>query len=437
MHIVIAGAGEVGYNLAKVLSENHDIFVIEKDEEKVEAIRNLNVEVIQGNAANVNILKKADISRADVFLGVTGSDEVNLLAGVAARRLGARRIIVRVGNPEYVEKPIVRDHPMGYDLIVCPQLALANEVVNFVMIPGAVEFISLSGGKADMVEVLVSKDSPIVGKKISELNLPRNVIITAIYRDNDLIVPRGDTTIEVGDKIAIFGRHEDIAKIKKTLGSLIVKNVVIFGGGTVGTYIARMLDNSNLNIKIVDSDIRVCEQLSTILRRVKVVFGDATDLDFLIEEDIGKSDVVVATTESDEKNLLISLLSKSLGAKKAVAKVEKGSYARLFERVGVDVALSPRRVTFIEVMKHLRLVDIRTLADISHEATVLEVSVRNKVVSGRRIRDIKLPKRSIIGGILRGDECLIPRGDTEIRFGDKLLIFTTWDEIDKIEEIFG
>jgi trk system potassium uptake protein TrkA len=120
MHIVIAGAGEVGYNLAKVLSENHDIFVIEKDEEKVEAIRNLNVEVIQGNAANVNILKKADISRADVFLGVTGSDEVNLLAGVAARRLGARRIIVRVGNPEYVEKPIVRDHPMGYDLIVCP-----------------------------------------------------------------------------------------------------------------------------------------------------------------------------------------------------------------------------------------------------------------------------------------------------------------------------
>jgi trk system potassium uptake protein TrkA len=437
MHIVIAGAGEVGYNLARVLSENHDVFVIEKDEEKVEAIRNLNVEVIQGNAANVNVLKKADIGKADVFLGVTGSDEVNLLAGIAARRLGAKKIIVRVGNPEYVEKPIVKDHPMGYDLIVCPQLALANEVVNLVMIPGAVEFISLSGGKADMVEVLVSEDSPIVGKKISELNLPRNVIITAIYRDNDLIVPRGDTTIEVGDKIVIFGSHEDIAKIKKTLGNLIVKNVVIFGGGTIGTYIARMLDNSNLNIKIIDSDMKVCEQLSTILKRVKVVFGDATDLDFLIEEDIGKSDVVVATTESDEKNLLISLLSKSLGAKKAVAKVEKGSYVKLFERVGVDVALSPRRVTFIEVMKHLRLVDIRTIVDVSHEATVLEVSVKNREISGKRIRDIKLPKRSIIGGILRGDECLIPRGDTEIRFGDKLLIFTTWDEIDKIEEIFG
>jgi len=437
MHIVIAGAGEVGYNLARVLSENHDVFVIEKDEEKVEAIRNLNVEVIQGNAANVNVLKKADIGKADVFLGVTGSDEVNLLAGIAARRLGAKKIIVRVGNPEYVEKPIVKDHPMGYDLIVCPQLALANEVVNLVMIPGAVEFISLSGGKADMVEVLVSEDSPIVGKKISELNLPRNVIITAIYRDNDLIVPRGDTTIEVGDKIVIFGSHEDIAKIKKTLGNLIVKNVVIFGGGTIGTYIARMLDNSNLNIKIIDSDMKVCEQLSTILKRVKVVFGDATDLDFLIEEDIGKSDVVVATTESDEKNLLISLLSKSLGAKKAVAKVEKGSYVKLFERVGVDVALSPRRVTFIEVMKHLRLVDIRTIVDVSHEATVLEVSVKNREISGKRIRDIKLPKRSIIGGILRGDECLIPRGDTEIRFGDKLRDFNTIDEIDKIEEIFG
>lgn len=436
MHIVIAGAGEVGYNLAKVLCENHNVFVIEKDEAKVEDIQNLNVEVVQGNAANVKVLKKANIDKADLFLAVTGSDEVNLLAGIAARRLGAKKIMVRVGNPEYVDKPIVKDHPIGYDLIICPQLALANEIANLIMIPGAIEFISLSGGKADMVEIVVSEDSPIAGKRISELHLPRNIIITAIYRDGDLIVPRGDTVIKAGDVLTIFGRAEDIAKIKKKFGNVLVKNVVIFGGGTIGSYIARILDSSRLNVKLIDSDIKVCEQLCGILKHVKVVVGDATDLDFLIEEDVGKADVVIATTESDEKNLLISLLSKSLGAKKAIAKVEKGSYVKLFERVGIDYALSPRRVTFIELMKYLRLVDIRTIVDIRHEATILEVSVKNRNLSGKKIADIRLPKRSIIGGILRGDDCIIPRGDTEIRLGDRLLIFTTWDEIDEIEEIF-
>ncbi|HIP24901.1 MAG TPA: Trk system potassium transporter TrkA [Archaeoglobus profundus] len=436
MHIVIAGAGEVGYNLAKVLSENHDVYVIEKDEEKVEAVENLDVKVIQGNAANLEVLKEAYTDKADIFLAVTGCDEVNLLAGIAARRLGAKKIVVRVGNPEYVEKPIIKNHPLGYDLVICPQLALANEIVNFIMIPGAIEFISLSGGKGSIVEILISEDSPIVGKRISELNLPKNIIITAIHRDGEIIVPRGDTTIKVNDRIVLFGKYEDISKIKKKLGNPVLKNVAIFGGGVVGMYVAKMLDKSNLNVKIIDPNLKVCEQLSSNLKKVKVIHGDPTDLDFLIEEEIGKSDIIVATTESDEKNLLISLLCKSLGSKKTIAKVEKGSNVKLFEQVGVDVALSPRKVTFIEVMKNLRLIDIRSMVDIAHEVTVAEIIVNNKEIAGKQIREIKLPKRSIIGCILRGDECIIPRGDTEIKLNDKLLVFTTWEELNVVEEVF-
>ncbi len=434
MLIVIAGAGEVGHNLARILSEHHSVFVIEKDDEKVEDLRNLNVEVIHGNAANIELLKSANVKKADVFLAVTGNDEVNLLSGIYAKRLGAKKVIVRVGNPEYVERPIVRDHPLGFDLVICPQLVLANEIANTIMIPGAVEFISLSG-KSDMVEIAV-RDSPIIGKRISELKIPRDVIILAILRDNEVLIPRGDTVIKKDDIVVVFGDAKEIARLKDIFGRPIVKNITIFGGGTVGSYVARILEFGNFDIKLIDSNISRCERLSEMLKKTKVVFGDATDLDFLIEEEVGKSDAVVATTESDEKNLLICLLSKSIGAKKAIAKVERGDYVRLFERVGVDITLSPRRVTFLEVMKYLGLVDIREMADIRQELTVVEVVVKNKEIAEKKISELRIPSNSIIGGIIRDDECIIPRGDTRILLNDRLLIFTNWDEIEEIEDIF-
>jgi len=380
MQIVIAGAGEVGLNLAKVLSEKNEVFVVDIDEKKVEEIKNLNVEAVKGNAANVEVLEKANIKKADIFIGVTGDDEINLLAGLAAKKFGVKKTIVRVGNPEYAHKPFVINHPMGFDLVVCPQLALANEIANLVTIPGAIEVISFSGGNIEMVEISVDENSPIVGKKIAELNLPLNVIITAIYRDGELVLPRGDTEILTGDKVAIVGKPDDLVKIRSYFGEPIIKNVVIFGGGTIGSYVARILDKSNLNIKLIDSNPEVCENLCAVLKRTRVIIGDATDLDFLVEEEIGKSDVVVSTTESDEKNLLICLLAKSLGAKKAIAKVEKGNYVKLFEKVGVDVALNPRKVTYAEVIKHLRLMKTHTLVAISGMA-VLEISVEREELS--------------------------------------------------------
>ncbi len=435
MRIVIAGAGEVGYNLAKVLSEHHDVFVIEKDEVKVENLNNLNVSVVQGNSANVEILKSADVKSADVFLAVTGNDEVNLLSGIFARRFGAKKVIVRVGNPEYVDRPVMRDHPLGFDLVVCPQLALANEVANILMIPGVVEFVALSGGKANMVEVRV-ENSPAVGKTISKLNLPRDVLIVAIFRDGNVIIPKGDTVIEKGDVLVVFGKSKEILRLKGVFGKPVVKDITIFGGGTVGSYIAKTLEIGNFNVKIIDTNLSRCEKLDGILRKTKVVCGDATDLDFLIEEDVGKSDVVIATTESDERNLLVSLLSKSLGAKRTIAKVERGSYIRIFEKVGVDVALSPRRVTFIEVMRYLRLMDIKAVADVKQKIAVLEMIVKSESMAGKRVSEIKIPSGTIIGGIIRNDTCIIPKGDTEIKLGDRLLIFTTWDEMDEIEGLF-
>jgi trk system potassium uptake protein TrkA len=437
MHIVVAGAGEVGYNVAKALSNKYDVFVIENDEKKIEEIETLNVEVVKGNAANLKTLRQAGAEKADIFLGVTGNDEVNLLSGIAAKKMGAKKTIVRVGNPEYVDKPYVKNHPLGFDLIICPQLVLARAMANIITFSGAVDFVSLSGGKLNLIEMEIDGNSPVVGRKVSEILLPENVILTAIYRGGKLIVPRGNTEIEANDRISIVGKSEDLVAVQRIFEGRFPRNVVIFGGGTVGGYLGKILDSSNLNIKLIDPNPEVCENLCSIFQRVKVIIGDPTDLDLLHEEDIGKSDVVVACTESDEKNLLVSLLSKSLGAKKAISQVSKGSYMKLFEKVGIDVVLSPRTITYVEVLRHLRMMAIETLAEIEKgEAVVFEVQITNEKLSGKKIKDLKIPRRAIIGGILRGEECLIPRGETRIQLGDRLLIFAPWEEVEKVEKHF-
>ena len=431
MRIVIAGAGEVGYNLAKVLCEHHDVYVIDTDEDKVENMKNLNVSAIRGNSASVDVLKSVEIEKADVFLAVTGNDEVNMLSGLLAKKFGAKKVVVRVSNPDYVDRPIVRDHMLGFDLVVCPQLALANEVANLLMIPGAVDFITLSGGEANVVEIKVGES--IAGRKVSDLSLPKNVLIVAILRNGDVIIPRGDTTIRLGDVLVVLGKIDEIAKVQ-AFGQTLVKNVTIFGGGTVGEYIARTLETGKFRLTLVDSNMDRCEILSESLRKTKVFCGDATDVEFLEEIEVGKSDVVIATTESDERNLMISLLCKSMGAKKAIAKVEKGDYIKIFEMVGVDYAVSPRRVTFLEVMKYLRLVDIRSIAEIKQRIAVLEFIVKN--IDKVKIADLKLPDCAIVGGVIREGDFLIPRGDTVIRKGDRVLVFATWDCIEDLEGVF-
>ncbi|WP_290598273.1 NAD-binding protein, partial [Archaeoglobus sp. JdFR-39] len=205
MRIVIAGAGEVGYSLAMSLASNHDVIVIEKDYSRYERVSELDVVTIQGNAANSKILKEAEVEKADVFLAVTGNDEANLLSGLAAKKVGAKNVIVRVENPEYVEKPIVRDHPLGFDVILCPQLALAHEAARLIGIPGAIEIVTFSGGRVEMIELQVMKNSRADGTKIRDLNLPPNVIITSVYRNGEIEIPRGDTVLRAGDRVAVVG----------------------------------------------------------------------------------------------------------------------------------------------------------------------------------------------------------------------------------------
>ncbi len=430
MKIVIAGAGEVGYNIARDIADKHDVTVIEIDEKKIEEIERLSVNVVKGNAANINILRKAGIENSDLFIAVTGNDEVNLLAGLAAKKLGVKTVIVRVGNPEYAEKPVKRDHPIGYDVLICPQLVLASEFAKLVTIPGSIEFSEF--GDIELVEIAVRKDSQVIGRKIREINLPRNIIIAAIHRNDEIILPSGETEIRENDKLAVLGKTRDIQMLREIMGEAVVKNVVIVGAGTVGIYTAKLLEKANLNIKLIEIEEKRAEEALNQLRKTKVVIGDATNMDLLREEEIERSDVVISTTESDEKNLLIALLSKNLGAKKAFVRAEKKEYIRIFEQVGVDAALSPRKSTYLEVMKLLRL--MKAVGEMKGDIAVLEIESK---IDGKRVSQIKLPENTIIAVVKRGEKLFVVRGDTEIRRGDLLYVLTTWENVDEVERRLG
>lgn len=437
MHIVIAGAGEVGYELAKSLSGKNDVYVIERDKEKVDRLNELDVIAIRGNAANIKILTEAKVDKADIFLGVTGNDEVNILSAIAAKKLGAKRVLVRVENLEYADKPITRYSQFGFDVVVCPPLVLAQEIVELVGIPFAEEVITLSGGEMDVVELQVSEDSPVIGKSYKDLNLPPEVILASIQRNGDVILP-GEENLRAGDKVVIVGKKDEVEKLRALFGQQTVRRVTIFGTNEISSYVAESLYKSRISVKVLGTSKKACEDLSERLRGIRIVCGDFLDLDFLNSEEIGKSNAVVALTDSDERNLLVSLLAKNLGAERAIVKVEHEEYAKIFESVGIDHALNPRRMTILEVQKLLMLdkVEVRTIADMSG-VVVMELEVNNPKLLNKRLVELQLPKNTVIWVVIRNGKCLVPSPELSLNLGDRVVIRTNWKEVKRIGEMFG
>lgn len=437
MLIVIAGAGSVGYELARSLSGKNEVYVIEKDKEKVDRLSELDVIAIKGNAANLNVLEEARADKADIFLGVTGNDEVNILSALSAKKLGAKRTLVRVENLEYTDKPVTRYHPFGFDIVVCPPLVLAQEIVELVGIPFAEEVITLSGGEMDVIEFQISEGSPVIGKNSGNLNLPSDVVLASIHRDGDVILP-GEDDFRVGDRVVIVGKRDEVEKLGEVFGQQVVRRVTIFGTSEISSHLAESLYRSRVNVKVIGASKKACEELTEKLRGIRIVCGDLLDLEFLDREEVGKSNAVVALTDSDERNLMVSLLSKSLGAERAIVKVEHEEYIKIFEKVGIEHALNPKKMTIMEVQKLLLLdkVEVRTIADISG-AVVMEIEVNNPKLKDRSIAELQLPKNTAIWVVIRNNKCLAPHPDLRLELGDRVVLRTTWDKVKKVGEMFG
>jgi len=444
MKIVIIGAGEVGYSIAKALYTNNDVILIDKKEESCRRANELDVQVLQGNGANVNILNQA--LPADLVVAVTGNDEINIVACIAAKLITKNKkpimTIARVSSPDYINKPIAHRRSVGMDFMICPELTLASEVAGIVSVPSAIGMDAFADGRVKMMEFRVDRNTTFDGMSLADAEIPDCCVISALIRGKDILIPHGGDVLHEGDHVIVIGKPESILEIEGMFGGMpgMRNKVMIVGAGIVGFYIANLLARrGDTDLKIIETDEERCIEIAGMLPDALVLHGDGTDEALLRSEGAGDMNVVIATTDSDEKNLLCLLLVKQLGAKKIIAKVDRSEYMELFEMVGIDAALSPKQATINGVLRVTMGAGVESLATVEGErAEIVElIASPGAKVTKKPLGRVKFPKGAIVSVIVRNNEVIVPRGVHQIRAGDRVVVFALTSALPKVKKLFG
>jgi len=436
MQIFITGAGDVGYHLARELSQDYDVTVIDQKSRACERLEEIDVRVLQGNAANAQLLVEAGIEDADIVVAVTGNDEVNMITCISASHLGVERTIARVSNSDYIDQPMKDRKNIGIGLMICPELVMAERIVKELYFPSMVERRRLAGGKAELIELAVGEEMPLAGP-ISKIDLPENCRIAAIKRGEEILIARKEESIRTGDRLILTCEAKSVPKLRKIIHEDTASHkVMIVGGGVVGFYLAKWLEKMDFDLKLVEIDNYRCQELAEELPDTLILNGDGTDISLIKAENVGSMDAVFSVTGFDEKNLLCSLLAKQLGADKIVARVDRSDYIDLFEMVGVDHAISPGRVTVDAVLKLIRGGD-EAISSGKEEAEILELRAEKEAkILGKNAAE-KMPKGTILGTIMRGSQPIIPTLDTEVKEGDRIFVLALPKASPKVKALFS
>ncbi len=437
MRILITGVGEVGFLVASELYEEHDVTVIDKDIAACARLSEIDVRVLQGNAANAQLLIDAGMREADLVLAVTGNDEVNIITCIIAGHMGVKQTIARVSNPEYIDQPVKHRRQIGISYMICPELVMAEELARTLYFPSMLMNRQLAGGKVELIEFKVSKNMPLIGR-LDDVVLPDNCRIIAINRAGDISLPKeGIDEILPNDHVILICDSRVLTDLRSMLHEEASSHkVMIVGGGMVGFYLAARLEGMGFDLKLIEIDAQRCRFIADDLSRTMILNGDGTDISLLREEGAGDMDVVFAVTGLDEKNLLCSLLARQLGAKKIISRVNKSAYIKLFELVGVDRAVSPGQVTGDEVL-HLVIgsEDVITLSDERIELVDFAVRKGAKIIGKNIARE--LPEDSIGGMVLRDGKPMVPGDDFVVGEGDRVFVLALHQAISKVKKLFA
>ncbi len=447
MKVLIVGGGEVGFHLARRLSEeNQDVILIESDPERADfASQQLDVLTITGNGASLPVLERAGVRGARMLLAVTSQDEVNLIACLAASRMGVRYTIARISNPEYYTRgSVLSREALGIDLLINPERECALETYQLLQSAAASDVAQFADGRVQLLGIVVREGAPVAGKTLAETGQALrdfHFVTAAIVRDGQTIIPRGDDRIDAGDLIYLLAPTSEVQSIPPLAGyeRHPLRRVMIAGGSTEGEYLAQLLEEHGIECTILDNDRRRCVELAERLPKSLVLHADATDLELLEMEGVAGLDGFVAATGHDETNMLSSLLAKTVGARKVVSLVNKFDYLPIVTKVGIDAAVSPRMATVNAILRYVRrgrVMTVAALKGIDAEAIEFNVGPGTRV-AGKALKDLHFPKGSLIGTILRGDEIIIPRGDDQILEGDEVIVFALPEAISEIERLFA
>lgn len=451
MKIVIAGAGEVGSHLAKMLSsESNDITVIDSEAERLENLTgNTDVITVCGNPSSIEVLKEAGTENADLFIAVTpsSSQDVNVVCALLAKKLGSKKVTARINNEEYLSyenKYLFTE--MGIDLLFYPEKIAAGEIVDMLKRTASTDSMDFARGKLQMSVFKLEEDSPLIDGKIGDFsalasneNLQFRVV--AISRNNETIIPKVDTKFKYHDLVFIISKREGLDLLMKYVGksNIEVNKLMILGGGPIGEMVAKLMSKHIDSVKIIEMNKERCIELSEKLgNNVMVVNGDGRNTDLLLEESVKEFDAFVAVTSSTETNILACVAAKRVGVGRTIAEVENIEYIKLAESMGVDAVINKKLITAGRIFKFTLSNKVRFIKYMSGtNAEVLEfiVAPNSKITKGK-LKDISFPRNSIIGGVIRGNESFIAVGDTEIKAYDRVAVFALPDAVKEVDRFF-
>jgi len=445
MRVVVIGAGEVGYNIADILSkEGNDLIIIDKNEERLKYVsENLDVQTIVGSGSSPQILKKAKLEQSEMVVAVTDSDETNIVACLLASTQSKVPLkIARIRNPDLNRNSALFDkHHLNIDLCINPEREAVNDATNLMEYPGASEVIDFAGGNIKLVAFYVDPGCVAVGKSLQQIKemYGQDILIASITRRNEPIIPSGKSVIKENDHLFFFAPSSKVRSTLRFFGkdTEAPQRVFILGGGTTGLMLAESLEKKGIFTKIIEKKQDRCETLACVLDKSIILHGDGTSQDLLREENIKDADYFIAVTDDEEANILGALLAKQLGAKKAISLINKIDYTDLIARVGIDGVMNPRHATIGKILHFIRkgkIISATPLRDEKAEAVEF-IALETSEITNKPLKHIKFPKGTIIGAVLRDDQVIIPWGETIIRPGDHVILVTLRSAIPKVEKI--
>lgn len=434
MKVIIVGAGKLGQKLAESLvTENIDVTLVDKNPALIDSINeNLDVLTVVASGVDVATLKEIGIKNCDLLVACTKEDETNTVICLLAKKLGCKKTIARIRNPEYMEQLDFVKTELGIDLVINPELETAKAIEKYLLKNFSFYIGDFARGKVTMLDFNIGHNEDFVEKRVKELKDFDNFLITAISRDGEIIIPNGSTKLIQDDIIHVIGRSDDISrldnKFQKDVGirRKQIERAMILGGGRISLYLAKRLLKSNIGVTIIEEDKKQCENLDENLDNVLVIHGDGTDIHLLEEENLEYMDAFIGLTGYDEQNLLMALMAKQAGVSKTVAKISRENYIKIIDKLGIDGAFNTVYITASKILKYIRggkVVSVSLLLGGDGEVTEIIVG-EDLPFTGKPLADLNLPEGIIIGAIVHNGQVIIPKGSSLIHPGDRIVVFS-------------
>jgi len=444
MKIVIAGAGGIGFHLARLLSSaQHDIILIDTSREVLEyAQSHLDVQTIYGDASSIKVLEDARLNTVGIFLAVTTHENDNLIACILAKKLGAKQTIARINNISNIRKEFKATfNELGVDKIISPSLLASQEIVRLLELSKVTDSFDFENGKVSLIGITIEEPSFYIGKTINEIQNLKGTTYNpiAILRGNETILPRSNTTFRRGDHIYFIISKKDVENLLNTIGKPAkkIKSIMFVGGNVISVTAAKQLEN-DFKISIVEQDEKQCKWLVDQLNNTLVIKGDPSNFELLKEEGLGQMDAFIAVTPNSETNIITALMAETEGVHKTIALVENLDYTHISQNIGVNTMINKKIIAANNIFRYVRKGKVEAIASLHGvDAEVIEYVIQKESkLTKYIIKELKLPANAIIGAVIRDEETIIPNGEFLLKLNDKVIILALPSAIGKIEDLF-